>query len=581
MKASDQVKRAALNKTVNYLLEDPERNITKIMDMLDKVAPTDLFPSQRIAFRNAIERKNNWYELLMRVLDLNPTVRNDLIRMFLVDANLMAWPEQEANREKYQCNIPWALLMDPTSACNLHCTGCWAAEYGSKQNLTLDEMDSVIRQAKELGTHVFIYTGGEPLVRKRDVIALCEQHPDCAFLSFTNADPHRRGLLPGHAAREELLPAISVEGFEEATDARRGDGTYGKVVAAMRLLKRHGLPFGRFVLLHEPKCHVDRIRRILRLDDRAGARCSAGSSPTCPSASTLPPTSWPRPSSARRCTISCAACATRSRCSRSTSGTMASSWAAAIAGGRRYLHINAAGDVEPCVFAHYANANIRDVSLWTRLRSPIFMAYYEQQPFNYNYLRPCPTLDNAGILADMVDRAGAHSTDLQHAEDAHDLCASALPPPQNGRPLPSGCGPTPTTPLYQKRQDPGQGLATPTSRSSRGWAADTSHSPRRSRKSTQRKAALRPPDAEARRDRRLLLFCLLFASTGPPKVSEKRSRAEDCRERIAKRTLVREQSLERQDSVRERFAASSSSGGRQTAGTLERAQVHFLEPGGR
>ena len=59
MKASDQVKRAALNKTVNYLLEDPERNITKIMDMLDKVAPTDLFPSQRIAFRNAIERKNN------------------------------------------------------------------------------------------------------------------------------------------------------------------------------------------------------------------------------------------------------------------------------------------------------------------------------------------------------------------------------------------------------------------------------------------------------------------------------------------------------------------------------------------
>lgn len=158
MKASDQVKRAALNKTVNYLLEDPERNITKIMDMLDKVAPTDLFPSQRIAFRNAIERKNNWYELLMRVLDLNPTVRNDLIRMFLVDANLMAWPEQEANREKYQCNIPWALLMDPTSACNLHCTGCWAAEYGSKQNLTLDEMDSVIRQAKELGTHVFIYT---------------------------------------------------------------------------------------------------------------------------------------------------------------------------------------------------------------------------------------------------------------------------------------------------------------------------------------------------------------------------------------------------------------------------------------
>ena len=41
-----------------------------------------------------------------------------------------------------------------------------------------------------------------------------------------------------------------------------------------------------------------------------------------------------------------------------------------IAGGRRYLHINAAGDVEPCVFIHYSNANIHDVSLLDALRSP-------------------------------------------------------------------------------------------------------------------------------------------------------------------------------------------------------------------
>ena len=129
-----------------------------------------------------------------------------------------------------------------------------------------------------------------------------------------------------------------------------------------------------------------------------------------------------------------------------------------IAGGRRYLHINAAGDVEPCVFAHYANANIRDVSLLDALRSPIFMAYYEQQPFNDNYLRPCPTLDNAGILADMVDRTGAHSTDLQHAEDAHDLCAKCAPAAEEWAPVAERLWTDPDDPLYQKRQDPGQGL---------------------------------------------------------------------------------------------------------------------------
>ena len=69
----------------------------------------------------------------------------------------------------------------------MHCTGCWAAEYGHQENLPYDELDSIIRQGTELGTYVYIYTGGEPLVRKRDLIALCEAHSDCSFLSFTNA----------------------------------------------------------------------------------------------------------------------------------------------------------------------------------------------------------------------------------------------------------------------------------------------------------------------------------------------------------------------------------------------------------
>lgn len=244
MKATDQIKHAAFEKTLDYLLEDPERNATKIMDMLDKVAPADLFPSQRTAFRNAIDQQSNWHQLITRVLELNPAMRNDFIKTFLVDGNLMAWPKQETMREKHRCNVPWAILMDPTSACNLHCTGCWAAEYGHQENLSYDELDSIIRQGTELGTYVYIYTGGEPLVRKRDLIALCETHPDCSFLSFTNATLIDEEFCQDLLRVKNFIPAISVEGFEEATDGRRGEGTYQKVVRAMRLLKQHGLPFG-------------------------------------------------------------------------------------------------------------------------------------------------------------------------------------------------------------------------------------------------------------------------------------------------------------------------------------------------
>ena len=51
---------------------------------------------------------------------------------FFINTSLVGWPKQEECRKKYGCNIPWAILLDPTSACNLHCTGCWAAEYGNK-----------------------------------------------------------------------------------------------------------------------------------------------------------------------------------------------------------------------------------------------------------------------------------------------------------------------------------------------------------------------------------------------------------------------------------------------------------------
>ena len=119
---------------LDYLFEDPETRFPKAMEMVDKAAPRTLFPSQREAFRNAIDEKNNWYQLLMKIAHLNPEVRNRLVKSFLIDSNLMVWGEQEKNRDKYQCNIPWAILLDPTSACNLHCTGCWAAEYGHKLN---------------------------------------------------------------------------------------------------------------------------------------------------------------------------------------------------------------------------------------------------------------------------------------------------------------------------------------------------------------------------------------------------------------------------------------------------------------
>ena len=245
MNLGNSLKKLGIEQTFKYVYKDPEPNMRKLMDWADKFAG-DVFPGQRKAIREAIENPGHPYHsyILHMFQDIDESVMTRLVTNFFINASLIGWPIQEKLRAKYNCNIPWTILLDPTSACNLHCAGCWAAEYGNKLNLSFEEIDDIIRQGKELGVYMYIYTGGEPMVRKADLIRLCEKHDDCIFLAFTN------GTLIDEAFADEMLrvknfvPAISLEGFEEATDSRRGEGVYEKVIQAMELLHRKKLLYG-------------------------------------------------------------------------------------------------------------------------------------------------------------------------------------------------------------------------------------------------------------------------------------------------------------------------------------------------
>lgn len=243
-RTKEAMRNFAIHQALKYVEGSPDENIPKLMALVDRFVPEDWYVSQRAALREVIEKKNNWYQLALKIYELDAGARRAFFQNFLFNASLKGSATQEEWKAREGCNIPWAILLDPTSACNMHCTGCWAAEYGHTLNLSLETIDSIIRQGKEMGTYMYIYTGGEPLVRKDDLMRLCQMHPDCEFLAFTN------GTLIDEALCRELLrvknfvPAISLEGFEEANDSRRGAGVYRKVEGAMRLLREHRLPFG-------------------------------------------------------------------------------------------------------------------------------------------------------------------------------------------------------------------------------------------------------------------------------------------------------------------------------------------------
>jgi hypothetical protein len=81
-----------------------------------------------------------------------------------------------------------------------------------------------------------------------------------------------------------------------------------------------------------------------------------------------------------------------------------------MAGGKRYLHINPEGDIEPCVFVHFAVDNVRGTSLREALRSPFMRAIRDGIPYDGNLLRPCMVIDRPGVLRNLCFTHGARPT---------------------------------------------------------------------------------------------------------------------------------------------------------------------------
>jgi MoaA/NifB/PqqE/SkfB family radical SAM enzyme len=203
---------------------------------------------------------------------------------------------------------------------------------------------------------------------------------------------------------------------------RRGKGTYQKVIDAMKLMKKYKLIYGISTCYHKYNTDVigsdEFIDNMVALGNRFAWNFTY--MPVGKDAVTdLLATPEQREFMYRRI-----------REIRDTKPIFALDFwndgeytGGCIAGGRRYLHINSNGDVEPCAFCHYSNVNIHDVTLLEALQSPIFMEYRKNVPFSENMLRPCPMLDNPEKIEFMVNNAGAKSTDMVAPEPIEDMTA--------------------------------------------------------------------------------------------------------------------------------------------------------------
>ncbi len=432
MKAKQLIASTLLREGLRYVEKDPEKNIPRLINWADKIAVKERHKNYVKAVREIWEdTESNWHGFMQRLIkEVNPNVQKKTLINFLVNTSLQGIPLADKMEEKHSCHIPWAVLMDPTAACNLNCLGCWAEQYNSSDELSKETLDRIINEGKELGTYMYIYSGGEPLLRKGDLLDLAEKHPECMFLAFTNGTLIDEKLAEELARVGNFTLAISIEGFEEKNDLRRGQGTFKKILEGMEYLKKHGVIYGFSTCYHSK--NVYEVGSPEYLDYMIEKGCIFGWYFTyMPLGKNADLSLLVSPEQRKHMRNFVKESRNHKPIFTIDFWNDGDLTQGCIAAGRHFLHINARGDVEPCAFIHYSNVNIKETSLVEALQSPLFMEYYQNMPFNDNHLRPCPLLDNPDMLKGMVMRSGACSTQLKDRESVQELTDKCQEAAQN------------------------------------------------------------------------------------------------------------------------------------------------------
>jgi MoaA/NifB/PqqE/SkfB family radical SAM enzyme len=383
---------------------------TQVARLAVLLAKKDYYVDRINWIKDLFDRDHPALEVTRKILTrTNPHHRKTIIQTFVINQLLVGTNRRKAFAEQDGGFYPPGfLVISPTMRCNLRCFGCYAGSYEREAELSLDTIHRVLEEAKEMGIHFCVVSGGEPFF-KEDLFEVFERHADMIFHVYTHGGLITRKLAERIARCGNIIPAISIEGFREDTDRRRGPGHFERVVRAMRYLKEAGIIFG-FSATQTRENHGVITSRAF-IDFLIDQGCLLGwyfmyvPVGREPQVQLMPS---PQQRDALRAWIE------EVRSSRPI--LVADFWndgpvvGGCISGGRKYFHINARGDVEPCVFCHFATHNIKEASLKTALNSPLFRALRVEQPFHENLLRPCLLVDRPELGRRLALETGAYFT---------------------------------------------------------------------------------------------------------------------------------------------------------------------------
>lgn len=273
-------------------------------------------------------------------------------------------------------HVPAFMIISVTRKCNLDCKGCYAKELHFKGEFEMDDelLRSVLTQAYDLGISIVLTAGGEPLLRP-GLMDILKENPKLIFPLFTN------GLLLTEEKVEEIkearniVPVLSMEGFEEDTDLRRGSGVFKRLQKVLPVLSRLDIFWGISITVTSENFDIVTSQEFVNELLESGCRLFfyVEYIPVEEGTEHCAPTIEQR---------------------NELVGLMEEFWekhpgvfitfpgdeeafGGCLSSGRGFVHVNPSGDLEPCPFAPYSDTNLRDTPLKEALRSKLLQEIRE------------------------------------------------------------------------------------------------------------------------------------------------------------------------------------------------------------
>ena len=372
---------------------------------------------------------------------ISKSVKDRLLKIFIGKIFLPDDKIIDDFNKKYNMDPPGFLVISPEKKCNLNCIGCYSSSTAkSHEHLDYETLDRIISEKTKLWASNFtVISGGEPFMWKPDgktILDIFAKHNDNYFMMYTNGTLITKEVAKRMSEVGNVTPAISVEGFEEKTDKRRGKGVFKKILQTMENLREAGVLFG--ISITATKENVEEILSDEFIDFFFNEQKAMygwmfqimpiGRAYTLDLMVTPEQRKWMLEKEQKLIFDK------KLFLIDFWNGGLYSAGCIAASRPGGYFYIEWNGNVTPCAFIPYSTLNIKEIyksggNLSDVLNSPLFRKVRDfQYSYGYqknskdigNWFAPCPIRDHYDVAFKAIKESNAYPIDEQAEEAIND-----------------------------------------------------------------------------------------------------------------------------------------------------------------